>query len=98
LALEWLHAPVVAGQAPPPSNASVLDPAFVVPAPDRLRALDEMISLGYCRGVLTLLDVIEAESPACVSFVAHMRELASHFQLDAMTGVLRKARDAPITE
>ena len=54
-----------------------------------------MIDLGYFRGILTLLDTIEAESPACASFVAHLRDLARRFQLDAMSGVLRKARAVP---
>lgn len=90
LALEWLHAPQPA--APPAPAPAALD-SFVFPAEDRLRALDEMVNLGYFRGILKLLDAIEAESPACAGFVAHLRELARRFQLDAMSGVLRKARD-----
>ena len=50
------------------------------------------------RGIVRLLDEIEAESPECSAFVAHLRELARQFQLDAITGVLRKARDARIAE
>jgi hypothetical protein len=65
---------------------------FVYPSDARLRALDEMVDLGYFRGILTLLDTIAAESPECTGFVAHLRDLARRFQLDAMTGVLRKAR------
>ena len=76
----------------PPLRA--LGDDFVFPAEDRLRALDEMIQLGYFRGIVRLLDAIEAETPACAAFVAHLRELARQFQLEAMTGVLRKARDA----
>src|SRR5260370_1129765 len=66
---------------------------FVFPREERLSALDELIGLGYFRGIVTLLDAIEAETPECASFVAHLRDLARRFQLDAMTGVLRKARD-----
>jgi signal transduction histidine kinase/CheY-like chemotaxis protein/purine-cytosine permease-like protein len=91
LALEWLHAPQPsAAPAPPPAQPD----AFVLPGEDRLHALDEMVNLGYFRGILKQLDAIEAESPACAGFVAHLRELARRFQLDAMSGVLRKARDA----
>ena len=71
---------------------------FVFPAEDRLRALGEMIALGYFRGIVKLLDAIEAEDPAHAAFVGHMRDLARQFQLDAMTGVLRKAGDARVAE
>jgi signal transduction histidine kinase/CheY-like chemotaxis protein/purine-cytosine permease-like protein len=95
LALEWLHAPqpVVVPQevAPPPAP-------FVLPGEERLRALADMVDLGYFRGILGLLDAIEAETPASAGFVAHLRELARRFQLDAISGVLRKARDARIVE
>ncbi|HEX6707815.1 MAG TPA: ATP-binding protein [Albitalea sp.] len=96
LALEWLHAPrALVEPAPAPSAGST---AFVTPGDDRLRALADMVDLGYFRGIVKLLDAIEAESPACAAFVAHLRELARDFQLDAMSGVLRKARDARIVE
>ncbi|HEV7912867.1 MAG TPA: ATP-binding protein [Albitalea sp.] len=94
LAIEWLHAPL-------PATAPVAAPAagaWVFPGVERLRALDEMIDLGYFRGIVKLLDAIEAEAPACAAFVAHMRDLARQFQLDAMSGVLRKARDARVAE
>ncbi|HJV63495.1 MAG TPA: ATP-binding protein, partial [Albitalea sp.] len=93
LALEWLHAPA---PAPTPAGdaAPLPEPDFVAPGEERLRALDEMLALGYLRGVTTLLDAIEAESPACRRFVDHLRALAQRFQLDAMSGVVRKARDA----
>jgi CheY-like chemotaxis protein len=94
LALEWLHAPQpVVPMSVPPAPAP-----FVLPSDERLRALGEMVDLGYFRGIVTLLDAIEAEAPASASFVAHLRELARQFQLDAMTGVLRKARDARVVE
>jgi hypothetical protein len=89
LELEWTHAAAPAAlptAAPPPVQAE-----FVYPADDRLQALDEMVNLGYFRGIVKLLDNIEAESPECAAFVAHMRLLSRQFQLDAMTGLLRKA-------
>ncbi|WP_280154664.1 ATP-binding protein [Piscinibacter sp. XHJ-5] len=94
LALEWLHAPQpVIAPAPTPAPAP-----FVLPGEERLRALAEMVDLGYFRGILTLLDTIQAETPESAGFVAHLRELARQFQLDAMSGVLRKARDARVVE
>ena len=99
LALEWMHAPapMIASDAPLPAPVTATSD-FVFPTDQRLRELDEMIQLGYFRGIVQLLGQIDAESPACAAFVAHMRELARQFQLEAMTGVLRKARDARIAE
>jgi signal transduction histidine kinase/purine-cytosine permease-like protein len=93
LALEWLHAPLPVPPAPAHDGAS---DAIVYPGEARLRALDEMVNLGYFRGIVKLLDAIEAESPACGGFVAQMREHARQFQLDAIGGVIRKARDARV--
>ena len=53
-----------------------------------------MIDLGYFRGIVKQLDEIAANDPDCTPFVNHMRQLAQQFQLDAMTGVIRKAQDA----
>ena len=90
LELEWTHA--VAPVALPIEPSSPTPQAeFVYPAEDRLHALEEMVNLGYFRGIVKLLDNIEAESPECAAFVAHMRVLSRQFQLDAMTGLLRKA-------
>jgi len=110
LALEWLNAPApvpASGEGFTPAMVSAagqnpslpsLPSAFVYPAEARLQALHDTAQLGYLRGIVRLLDEIEAESPECAGFVAHLRELARQFQLDAMTGVLRKARDARIAE
>jgi len=101
LALEWVHAATPAlpaataltGDAPGAGHAD-----FIYPAEGRLLALDEMVNLGYFRGIVKLLDNIEAESPECMAFVAHMRLLSRQFQLDAMTGLLRKARDERLVD
>ena len=53
-----------------------------------------MIDLGYFRGIVKQLDEIAANDPGTAPFVHHMRQLAQQFQLDAMTGVIRKAQDA----
>jgi signal transduction histidine kinase/purine-cytosine permease-like protein/DNA-binding NarL/FixJ family response regulator len=96
LALEWTHA--AAPVALPVEPAPVLHTDFIYPADDRLQALAEMVNLGYFRGIVKLLDNIEAESPECAGFVAHMRLLSRQFQLDAMTGILRKARDERLVD
>jgi len=100
LALEWLHAPVAAEALPASATpAPFALPPFALPPESlppeaRLRALDELVELGYFRGILAELDAIEAETPACALFVGHLRELARRFQLDALGAILRKARDA----
>jgi FixJ family two-component response regulator len=92
LALEWLHAPAMA--EPVASAVAGAASPWRVPAEARLQALDEVIALGWFRGILAQLDAIEAEAPDCARFVAHLRELARRFQLDAMSAIIRKARDA----
>jgi signal transduction histidine kinase/purine-cytosine permease-like protein/DNA-binding NarL/FixJ family response regulator len=72
-------------------SAPVLPAAWVWPDAAQRRALEQVIALGYLRGIVQQLDTIERAAPATASFVAHMRELARSFQLDAMSGVLRKA-------
>ncbi|MBY0467598.1 MAG: response regulator [Burkholderiaceae bacterium] len=94
LALQWLEVPQraasggIAVPAPAPAEPMVL------PSPERLRSLQEMIELGYFRGIVKQLDEIAANDPGTAPFVHHMRQLAQQFQLDAMTGVIRKAQDA----
>jgi hypothetical protein len=85
LALEWLEAP--RDVAAPLVTAA----HWVFPDEAQLRALDELISLGYFRGIVKKLDEIEGENAAHASFVAHLRGLARNFQLDAMSGLVRRA-------
>ncbi|MDL2339344.1 MAG: ATP-binding protein, partial [Pseudomonadota bacterium] len=93
LVLRWLEAPQrPAVPLAPPSLAPAVP--MVLPTPERLLGLQEMIDLGYFRGIVKQLDEIAAHDPGCAPFVHHMRQLAQQFQLDAMTGVIRKAQDA----
>jgi len=89
LDLEWIESPRPA--AAPPPDASV---HLALPSELRLRALDELVNLGYFRGIVRMLDEIESEEAQCAAFVAHMRALAREFQLEAMTGVLKNALHA----
>ena len=65
--------------------------AWVWPSHEQRLKLQQVVSLGYLRGIVQQLDALEKANPATASFIAHMRELARSFQLDAMMGVLRKA-------
>jgi hypothetical protein len=65
----------------------------VPPGREHLSALDELLGLGYVRGILNKLTEIERHDPACAEFTQVLRELARGFQFEAMKEVLRKARD-----
>ncbi len=88
LKLEWVEAPPADAPAEPEAS-----PAWVLPGEASLKALQELVGLGYFRGIVKKLDQIEAEDAACGSFVQHLRGLARQFQLDAMTRLIKKALD-----
>ncbi len=90
LRLEWISAAALA--LPEPDQAPVQ--AGALPDAEQLRALDELVSLGYFRGIVRKLDEIEAADPAQSGFVARLRGMAREFQLDAMTRVIRAALGA----
>ena len=93
--LNWLGAQLkliwtevrAADAAPPPASPTA---AWALPEVQHLNALDELVSLGYYRGIVRKLDAIEALNPAHAAFTHHMRALARDFQLDAMTRILRQ--------
>jgi len=91
LQLEWVSA-----DSPPPSAAPApqAPPPIVAPAEAHLAALDELIVLGYLRGILNKLGEIERLDTAHSEFVRVLRDLARQFQFDAMKEILRKVRDA----
>ena len=88
LQLTWVaaaasDAPVVEAHLAPPGE-------WALPEPQHLRALDELVSLGYFRGIVRKLDEIEALDGAHAGFTQHMRGLARQFQLDTMTRIIRQ--------
>jgi len=88
LDLRWLSARAAATEpAAAPDEAGSL----TLPAPTQLRALQELVNIGYVRGIVKRLDQIEAESPQSAAFVGRMRVMARGFQLDEMNGVLSRA-------
>ena len=91
LELEWITAdkPAVPGVAAP-----VEAPPLVAPGADELAALDELINLGYLRGILNKLAEIERQDVVHGEFVRVLRDLARQFQFDAMKEIIRKTRDA----
>ena len=91
LALQWITADVAAAAAHPPAVATE---SLALPAEPHLRALQELVNIGYVRGIVKRLDQIETESPACAAFVERMRAMARGFQLDEMNGVLTRALES----
>jgi len=86
LQLEWVNAvPALAAAEPEHAVDGVL------PAAEQLQALDELVSLGYYRGIVRKLDEIEADDPAHARFAEQLRGLARQFQLDAISRILRQA-------
>ena len=86
----------MSGEAPPcaPPSAAPAPEPLVPPGWEQLGALDELVSLGYLRGILNKLGEIERENPAHGEFVRVLRELARGFQFDAIKEIIGKARDA----
>jgi CheY-like chemotaxis protein len=92
LELEWITAATPAAAAPvAPAEPRPLVP----PAAAELAALDELIDLGYLRGILNKLGEIERLDAKHGEFVRVLRDLARQFQFDAMKEILRKMRDVP---
>jgi hypothetical protein len=90
LALQWVHAEP--GESPAPA------PRLLPPPAEALRALDELVRLGYLRGIQKKLDAIDADHPASVAFVANLRALARGFQLDTLAHLIAAAlADAAVT-
>lgn len=90
LALEWVTADPVIPATP---TAPAEPPPLIPPGEAELAALDELINLGYLRGLLNKLGEIERIDARYGEFVRVMREQARQFQFDAMKEILRKMRD-----
>ena len=88
LHLSWTHA----APAARPAEVAPSGPMHY-PEPAQLKALQELVGLGYLRGIHRKLDELAAADDRADRFVATLRGLASGFQLDAMNGLLKKALD-----
>ena len=89
LQLRWTEAPTAAAVQPPVADAPV------APSPDRLRALEEAVQLGYLRGIMKQLDEIDEAQPACAAWTALQRTRARQFQFEAVAEAIRRAGAAP---
>jgi signal transduction histidine kinase/CheY-like chemotaxis protein/purine-cytosine permease-like protein len=89
LQLQWVEAEPL----PPAPHVDVHSVVRVVPDAAELQALDELVNLGYYRGIVRKLDDIERLDSRHAPFVTDLRGLARQFQLDAMTRMIRRALD-----
>jgi hypothetical protein len=93
LGLDWTHAEASAPAAPLlPSG-----PAARPPSAPQLQALQELVTLGYLRGIVRRLDQIDSEEPLARDYTARLRTLARQFQLDAMSSMIQQALHDPPT-
>ena len=93
LELSWLETP----NAPEAQAATVIaasDEIRVAPPRAELLALQELVRLGFYRGITHKLDAIVASQPACAGFVRAMGELARQFQFETMLAQLQLELDA----
>jgi signal transduction histidine kinase/purine-cytosine permease-like protein/DNA-binding NarL/FixJ family response regulator len=97
LALQWLAAPpgAEAGTGPAPTPAPPAARPMVHPGPaptrEQLQALQQVVELGYPRGVQRLLDEIEQARPECRAWLAPLRTLAEGFEFDRMRPWIKDA-------
>ena len=90
LRLQWTERePVVPAETGPVGAAPTVAPSL-----QRQQALRELAALGYYRGIVKLLDEIDAEAPETRGWVAQVRELARHYRFDAIIQLLQDAPTA----
>lgn len=88
LQLEWVWAELA--QSVPAAQPEAPRPPLLLPPAAARVALDEVIELGFVRGILARLDEIEALDERYAEFVRIERELAKQFQFEAMRALLRR--------
>ena len=83
--------------APPEPSARVAAPPLpaprVWPPRNRVLALQEVVQLGYYRGIMNQLAQIETAHPECGDLVEQLRALARQFQFEAIGRLLAPALD-----
>ena len=67
----------------------------VLPGASQLAALQEVVSLGFYRGIMNMLAEIERQQPDTAAFVDDMRVLARQFQFEAMGRQLANQEAGP---
>jgi signal transduction histidine kinase/CheY-like chemotaxis protein len=87
LGIQWLN-------YVPPKLLTVPGPhdfaGLAYPSQELLRELDELVSLGYIRGILNKLEEIESSDQRISEFVQVVRRLVSQFQLESLSILVKK--------
>ena len=92
LELTWLETSGAAVVLDAPATA--LPNAAILPPPHAdLLALQELVRLGFYRGITNKLAAIVDEQPACAGFSQAMGSMARQFQFEAMLAQLQKDLD-----
>lgn len=87
LEIQWLnYEPPKLLTAPRPQDFAGLE----YPSQELLRELDELVSLGYIRGILNKVEEIESSDQRISEFVRVVRRLVSQFQLEALSSLVKK--------
>ncbi|EGI78279.1 hybrid sensor histidine kinase/response regulator [Hylemonella gracilis] len=73
---------------PPQSPAPAAPGPVTPPSDERVAELRELAGLGYYRGIVRLLDDVEAQNPAHQSWVAQVRALARAYRFDAILALI----------
>jgi CheY-like chemotaxis protein len=82
LQLRWTERAAPAS-LPPAASAPLLPPSV-----ERLAELRELAVLGYYRGIVRLLDEIEAQNPAHQSWVEQVRALTRAYRFEAILALV----------
>jgi signal transduction histidine kinase/DNA-binding NarL/FixJ family response regulator len=93
LELVWLEA-VAAAVIPGIAESAMSSAPSVAPPLADLLALQELVRLGFYRGITNKLDAILAAHPACAGYVDAMRALAGQFQFETMLTRLQNELDS----
>ena len=85
LALTWLDTAQEGVAQPPPEPKQVAQEVAIVPPPRvDLLALQELVRLGFYRGITNKLTAIASDHPECGGFANAMNAMARQFQFEAM--------------
>ncbi len=83
LDLEWLeHEPL--------RSSDGLEQHIIYPPLGMLRQLDELVTLGYVRGILKKIDEVEAQDQRYAAFVQKVRTMVGHFELEALSRLIKE--------
>ena len=94
LELVWLSTPTALTAQQPTLQAHNLL-SFVLPPAADLRALEELLRLGYFRGIMNALQATATQHPQCQAFTEHMAHMARQYQFESMLSQLQNMSHEP---